>query len=234
MRIVTNYKLIKRNRKIGQITTIASLVVLVIGLIISFTPDPEMFMWSFVALIGGFMLSQVGIFFGNRWGRSPRSDERLVQALKGLDDKYTLYNHITAIPHLLVGPAGIWALCTFPQTGTIIYDEDKDRWKQQGSNWYMKLFAQEGLGKPEQEVRVTLTDIQSYLDKQASIEGLPTAQAAMVFTNPKTVVQAANASIPTLHIEKLKDFIRRQSKESPADFDAIYQLLEILPPESIE
>lgn len=234
MRIITNYKLIKRNRKIGQFTTIGSLVVLVIGLIISFTPDPEMFMWSFVALIGGFMLSQVGIFFGNRWGRSPRSDERLVQALKGLDDKYTLFNHLTVIPHLLVGPAGIWALVPFPQTGTITYDEEKGRWQQKGSNWYMKLFAQEGLGKPEQEVRVTLNDLQTFLDKQTSIEGLPTAQAAMIFTNPKAVVQANNPTIPTLHVDKLKDFIRRQSKESQADYGAIYQLLEILPLESIE
>lgn len=233
MRIITNHKLINRNRKIGQITTIASLVVLVIGLIISFTPDPEMFMWSFVALIGGFMLSQVGIFFGNRWGRSPRADEKLVQALKGLDDKYTLYNYTTAIPHLLVGPAGIWALVSFSQAGTITYDEAKDKWQQKGSNWYMKLFAQEGLGKPEQEVRVTLSDIQSYLDKQKAIENLPTAQAAMVFTNPKAVIQVTNPSIPTLHIDKLKDFVRRQAKDSPADYTAVYELMEILPNESI-
>lgn len=234
MRIVTNHKLIKRNRKIGQFTTIASLAILIVGLVISFTPDPDTFMWSFVALIAGFMLSQVGIFFGNRWGRSPRADEYLVQALKGLDDKYTLYNFTSAVSHLLVGPAGVWALCPFPQIGTITYDEQKNRWVQKGVNFYRRWFMQEGLGKPEQEVQVNLNDIQSFLDKNAKIEGLPTPMAAMVFTNSKAVVQAVNAPIPTLHLDKLKDFIRRQFKENPADLEAIYALQDILPPESIE
>jgi len=234
MRIVTNHKLIKRNRRIGQITTFASLAILIVGLVISFTPDPQTFTWSFVALIAGFMLSQVGIFFGNRWGRSPRSDEFLVQALKGLDDKYTLYNFTTAVSHLLVGPAGIWVFCLFNQPGTITYDEQKNRWVQKNVNLYRRWFMQDGIGKPEQEVQVNLNDIQTYIDKNAKIEGLPTPMAAMVFTHPKVVIQAPDAPIATLAIDKLKDFIRRQSKENPADLEAIYAFQDLFPSESIE
>lgn len=234
MRIVTNHKLIKRNRKIGQITTIASLAILIIGLVISFTPDPNTFMWSFVALIAGFMLSQIGIFFGNRWGRSPRADEYLVQALKGLDDKYTLYNFTTAVSHLLVGPAGIWVFCLFNQPGTITYDEKKNRWAQKSVNIYRRWFMQEGIGRPEQEVQVNLNDIHSFMEKNANIENLPTASAAMVFTHPKAEIQAEEAPIPTLHLEKLKDFIRRQAKTNPADLEAIYAFQDLFPSESIE
>ena len=234
MRIVTNHKLIKRNRRIGQITTFASLAILIVGLVISFTPDPQTFTWSFVALIAGFMLSQVGIFFGNRWGRSPRSDEYLVQALKGLDDKYTLYNFTTAVSHLLVGPAGIWVFCLFNQPGTITYDQQKNRWVQKNVNLYRRWFMQDGIGKPEQEVQVNLNDIQTFIDKNAKIESLPTPMAAMVFTHPKVVIQAPDAPIATLAIDKLKDFIRRQSKENPADLEAIYAFQDLFPSESIE
>ncbi|HEX7971922.1 MAG TPA: folate-binding protein [Thiobacillus sp.] len=136
MKIVTNHKYIRRNKKIGQYTTIASLAILVIGFIISLdTSNPSLFTWSLLALIVGFILSQVGIYFGNRWGRSPRPDEVLATGLKGLEDKYVLYNYMTVTPHLLVGPAGIWILSTFTQRGSISYDAQKKRWNQRGGNF---------------------------------------------------------------------------------------------------
>ena len=77
------------------------------GLYLSFqTTNQLMVTLSFVALLLGFLLSQVGIFFGNRWGRRPGPDELLSAALKGLEDKYTLYHYSTPVYHLLVGSFG--------------------------------------------------------------------------------------------------------------------------------
>ena len=84
MRIIKNEKIIKRNAKIGSIVTILSLVILGGGMYITFT-NPELLNISVIALLVGFILSQVGIFFTTRWGRRPRPDELLDQALKGLD-----------------------------------------------------------------------------------------------------------------------------------------------------
>ena len=70
MKTVTNAKLIKRNAKIGQYTSLGALVVLGIGLYFSFAMK-EKYIYSFVALILGFLMSQVGINFTNRWGRNP-------------------------------------------------------------------------------------------------------------------------------------------------------------------
>jgi O-antigen ligase len=67
MDITTNERLIKRNARIGQITSIVGLVVLAGGMFISFT-KPELFTFSLIALLVGFGLSQIGIYFGNRWG----------------------------------------------------------------------------------------------------------------------------------------------------------------------
>jgi hypothetical protein len=151
MEIKSNERLIKRNARIGQITSITGLAVLAGGMILSFT-RPEMFTISLVALLVGFGLSQIGIYFGNRWGRSPRPDEVLNDALKGLDGRYSIYHYTTPTSHLLVGPAGVWVLMPRHQAGTITYDENKKRWRQKGGNLYLKIFAQESLGRPELEI----------------------------------------------------------------------------------
>jgi len=118
MKIVIDEKLVNRNAKIGQIATIVSLVVLGGGMFLTFQ-KPEMIGVSIAALLVGFLLSQVGVSYTNRWGRSPRPDEQLSQALKGLDKRYTLYHYSTPVSHLLVGPAGLWIFFIKHQKGLI-------------------------------------------------------------------------------------------------------------------
>lgn len=243
MKIVTNLKYIRRNRKIGQFTTFGSLGILVIGFIVSLQPDPALFTYSLIALVVGFILSQVGIYFGNRWGRSPRPDEVLSAGLKGLDDKYVLYNFMTVVPHLLIGPAGIWIISTFTQQGVITYDAEKKRWHQRGGNFLMKVFGQEGLGRPDQDTYALVQDFQKFITKEVDISNLPAPQVAMVFlSDPKKVsVVAPDSPTPAMHVEKLKDFIRRQAKESiirgesrDGDaFDPLRRLQQVLPADSI-
>src|SRR4030065_1598293 len=107
MEIIINERLVRRNARIGQVSSIVGLLVLAGGMYISFARQ-EYFSLSMAALLLGFTLSQVGIYFGNRWGRRPRPDELLSQALKGLDGRYTLYHYGTTASHLLVCPAGVW------------------------------------------------------------------------------------------------------------------------------
>lgn len=223
MEISTNDRLIKRNARIGQITSITGLVVLAGGMFISFT-RPEMFSISLVALLVGFGLSQIGIYFGNRWGRRPRPDEVLNAALKGLDGRYSLYHYTTPSSHLLVGPAGVWVLMPRHQAGTITYDEGKKRWKQKGGNLYLKIFAQENLGRPDLEVGSEIHAVASALEKQLGEGKIPDVQAALVMTNEKCEVDADNAPAPTLEVKKLKDFIRKTAKSKPISLDLVKEI----------
>jgi hypothetical protein len=236
MKIIANTKLINRNKKIGQYTTFGSLAILVGGLILSLNPsaDPNMLFLSFGALIVGFLLSQVGIYFGNRFGRSPRPDERITASLKGLDDRYALYHYLTPVAHLLVGPAGIWILNPYSQKGNFIYDPVKKKWNQQGGNVIMKLFGQEGLGRPDQENYALYQDFTKFLKKEAEVPGLPEPQVAMVFLNPQSSIQAAEAPVPALAVDKLKDFLRKQAKENASYMDTITVFQNMLPAESTE
>ena len=229
MKIITNQKLVKRNQKIGQITTFASLGILALGLYLSF--KQVYISWSFLALMVGFILSQIGIFYGSRWGRSPRPDESITAALKGLDDKYSLYHYSSPVSHLLIGPAGIWILSPYYQKGTITYNEHKKRWVQKGGNLYMKIFAQEGMGRPDLEIQRLKEDMEKYIKKTLPDTTFPEIQTALVFTNETTQVEADNAPAPTLHIKKLKDFIRRQAKENLLNQELITILEEKLPKE---
>lgn len=228
MEIISNEGLIKRNARIGQVTSITGLVVLAGGMFISFT-RPEMFSVSLIALLVGFGLSQIGIYFGNRWGRRPRPDEELSEALKGLDGRYSLYHYTTPTSHLLVGPAGVWVLMPRQQGGTITYDENKKRWRQKGGNLYLKIFAQENLGRPDLEIGSEIHAVASYLESRMDEEEVPEVQVALVMTNERCEVDADNAPAPTLEKKKLKDFIRKTAKGKPISLDLVKEIQSSLP-----
>lgn len=223
MEIATNDQLINRNARIGQITSIAGLLVLGGGLFISFT-RPEMFSISLIALLVGFGLSQIGIYFGNRWGRRPRPDEVLNDALKGLDGRYSLYHYTTPTSHLLIGPAGVWVFLPRQQGGKITYDETKKRWRQKGGNWYLKIFAQESLGRPDLEIESEIQAITSYLEGHLDEEKVPDVNAALVMTNERCEIDAENAPSPTMEAKKLKDFIRKFAKGKPISLDLVKEI----------
>ncbi|MEN6435734.1 MAG: hypothetical protein ABFD14_12845 [Anaerolineaceae bacterium] len=232
MNIITNHKLIKRNRKIGQIATYVSLGILVIGLLITFFRKEEFF-WSIGALILGFIISQVGIYYGKNWGPSPRQDELLAASLKGLDDKYTLYNYTSPIPYLLVGPSGVSPLIPLNQGGLIRYNPAKKRYTQKGGNFYMKLFGQEGIGSPDLDAAANRQTITNFLKDKFTDGNFPEPDPILVFINPKATLDMADSPFTGVTAEKLKDVVRRKAKSNPASLDMIDQIRSLMVQEDI-
>jgi hypothetical protein len=231
MKSVTNQKLIKRNARIGQITSIGALVILGVGLFITFK-YPDKFVYSLGALLLGFILSQVGIFFGNRWGRSPRPDEIINKSLKGFGREFTVYHYVTPTSHLLVGPAGIWTLLPLHQSGTITYE--KKRWRVKGGGFvqtYLRAFGQEGLGRPDQEAGAEIESVRRYL-KRILPEGaeIPEIYAVLLFIHPKVELKnLVDAPLPALKAPDLKDFLREKAKEKPIGTLALEMVSQALP-----
>lgn len=93
----------------------------------------------------------------------------------------------------------------------------------------MKVFGQEGLGRPELETQDAMNDIQKMLAGQPEGVAYPDPRVVLVFTNPNVKLDASEAPVPAVTVEKLKDFIRRQAKENPASIEAIRRLEESLP-----
>jgi hypothetical protein len=216
MKIVTNSKLIKRNAIIGKYSSIAALVILGIGLYITFKL-PEKFAYSMGCLLVGFLLSQFGIYFGNRWGRNPRPDQIINKSLKGLGREYTIYHYISPASHLLIGPAGVLTILPFQQGGRIIYDGK--RWKIKGGGFarsYLRIFGQENIGRPDLEAGSEIKSVTNYLMRILP-EGsqLPDVNAALLFTDPKVELEIENPPLPAMTPKELKEFIKDKSKINP-------------------
>jgi len=231
MKIIKNEKLIQRNSKIGQFTSLASLAVLGIGMYISFQ-KPEYFYYSFGSLILGFILMQVGMFFTNRWGRTPRPDEQLDASLKGLPGETVIYHYVTPVSHLLLGPAGIWILMPFHQRGKVSYE--KNRWKLSGGGFmqtYMTIFGQEGIGRPDLELENQVDSLRKYFSKKLEGDEAPEIKGILVFTNEQVEVDDTGSPIPALQIKKLKEFMRQRSKEQSLGALMLQKLTSALPQE---
>lgn len=228
MNIIKNEKLIKRNSRIGQITSLGALGVLGVGMYLSFT-RPELFVWAVGALLVGFTLTQIGMYFGNRWGRSPRPDEKLDAGLKGLTREYSLYHWTTPVSHLLVGPAGVWVLLPYHQRGQVTYQ--KNRWRLKGGGFlqgYMRIFGQEGIGRPDLEAESEIRSLRKALSRHLEESEIPEINALLVFTAQGVEIEAGDAPLTALPLKKLKNFMRQQAKNraiSPQSVSTIQALL---------
>jgi len=234
MKLVLDEKIIKRNTAIGRYSSLVALLILGGGMYVTFA-FPEQVTLSFGALLVGFLLSQFGIYFGNRWGRRPRTDERLTANLKGLTKDYSLYHYASPVSHLLVGPAGVWIIEPYYQRGTITYE--KGRWRQKGGGFllsYLKIFAQEGLGRPDIEIESDTESLKKFLTKQLGEGQVPPINTVLVFTDERAELKADDAPHPTLKLGALKEFFRKTAKSTPMSAPDFKRVTDVLPQESVE
>jgi hypothetical protein len=210
MKIVADEKKIQRNSRIGQITSLAGFVILLGGMYFVFG-DPNQVNLILVALLAGFILSQVGMYYSNRWGRRP--DKAIDLALKGLDDRYAIYHYAAPAQHVLVGPAGVWVILPYFQLGKITYE--KNRWKQRGGGFiqsYLRFFGQESIGRPDLDVAHDLEVLKEFLAKKLPETELPSIEAVLVFLSDKAQIEAENAPTPTMLGKDLKEYLRKTTK----------------------
>jgi hypothetical protein len=227
MKVITNEKLIKRNSRLGQIATVSGLLVLVGGMVISFR-NPSYASLSWVALLLGFALSQIGLYFGNRWGRHPRPDERLDEGLKSLNDQYSIYHYMTPASHLLVGPSGLWVLMPYHQAGKIVYE--KNRYKLKGGGFmqkYLRIFGQEGLGRPDLEAPAEASTLDKFIKKNIPDMEVIEPNVALVFINDRAELEVKEAPLLTIPIKELKNTIRKSAKVKPLSPEVIKQINEL-------
>ncbi|MBL8098444.1 MAG: hypothetical protein JNK81_04640 [Anaerolineales bacterium] len=232
MKIIKNEKVISRNSKIAQWTSLGALGVLGLGMYLSIA-RPELFAYSLVCLVVGFLMTQVGMYMGNRWGRSPRPYEKIDTGLKGLHSEFHLYHFASPVSHLLVGPAGVWVLLPYHQGGKIYYE--KNRWKNKGGGFfagYMRLFGQEGLGRPDLEAETEIEIVKKFFRKNIADENaIPEVKAALVFTNDNVEVEANDSPLPAMKLKQLKEFMRQMSKNRALSSTKIAEITSLLPKE---
>lgn len=213
MIILRDDQRIARLRRISQITSFLGMGILLAGMLILFLPDSaNLIFYQLVALFFGWMLSQIGIYLGNRYVRDPRPDEVLDEVLRKVARNGRIYHYLLPATHVLLIPSGIIVFVPKYQAGNISVEGDK--WKQTGLG-LRRFFGQERLGNPTREAALSIEAVASYLNKNApSVEEVPIG-GIIVFTNKGNKnLDLKNSSFPAMHYTKLKGYLRQQKQEA--------------------
>jgi len=215
MRIVRDEQLVKKRKKIGQIASLSGLVILILGMVFTWMAprwgiSVQLTLYlPFAALLVGFILSNVGIYYTNRWVRSPRPDEILDTNLKGLGREYVLYHYALPVPHLLLTPGGPVVLAIKTEAGEFTLENGK--WKQKFSvSRMLRFMGQEGLGNPDKEAQYYVDRIRRMLEKCAPDLVKEPIDSMVVFLAENVVLNIGESEIPILRAAKLKGYLRSQ------------------------
>ena len=213
MRVNTNERFIERKTRLGKYCSLAGLAVLTGGMVINFS-KPDLFELSLLCLVAGFAIASIGAYNVSRWVKPPRGDEVLVKSLKGLSNKYRLYNYILPVPHILLTPFGLYVLHCKKVDGDITY-RGNNKWHQKVDiKRRLKLFfgAEQPIGKPTNELAAdmgTLVNIFKRLlpDEEIEING------AVIFTNSDVnLTREADDTVPILQAKEIKKFLIEEQK----------------------
>jgi hypothetical protein len=227
LKVRTDEALIESRQRIGRWAAFGGLAILIGGLVISFrSQTPAMVGVTYGALVVGMFLSSIGIYLADKWVQEPRSDQALENALRGFDDRYTLYNYVLPAEHVLLTPYGLIVLAVKRQGDAVRYADGKWRHEQ---SLYKRIqgLSRERLGDP---IRQMETDIQQMnkligaalpdMDADVPVEG------AVVFTHPEVKLDTGAAPADVVHVKKLQNYVRRADKRQRRLKEEVRQELE--------
>jgi hypothetical protein len=209
MRVYNNEPFIRRRALIGKWGSLGGLGILFLGLLISFYE--RYFYISFACLIVGFLLSQMGTYNAARFTRSPSQHERLERALKGLDDRYVLFNYMLPAAHVLLGPHGLMVFRLKDQPGEI--ECHGNRWKQKKTALrVLSIFGPEGLGNPTQDVEDEFRMLVRFLEKRGiPLDGVP-VEKVVLFLSPAVKLTVEEPTVTVLTAKQLKPYLREPAR----------------------
>jgi hypothetical protein len=220
-----NTRLVRRFSVLSKATIIFGLAMMAIALIISFSRPEEVNSLLSLAL-GGTLLTQFGMVLHNRWGRSPRLDEVLDQALKGLDNRYASFHYFLGTNHALICPSGVFALVPRLEEGDIRYADGK--W------WHVRL--PRGLLRRSSKKAIAISRharSEEHALKKRLQRLLPdrtdvSVQSILVFVSQNANVESKDTPPLTVHIKKLKNTVRRLPRDKSLDVDEIEHLAKTI------
>lgn len=208
MEIIRDEDRIAKMRKRSQQATLVGFLFLIGGFILVFIEIQNLIIFQMLALLAGWILSQIGIYLAHRYARSPRPDEVLDEAVKPVGRNSRMYHWVLPSPHVLLAPAGPIVFNLKYQSGDITAYDDK--WGQKGIG-FRRFFGQEGLGNPYRETEKMIAALASYIREHApGVDEVPIG-ALIVFTSKDIKnLDVKGSSIPAMHYSKVKGFLKQK------------------------
>ena len=248
MRIYTNFDLIKNRGQLGRRLSVAGLLILGVGMLVSLAPgyiqkhsdaawvQSSFVQWAYkggwlylslVALILGFVLGQIGNHYMRRFLRPRRPDTIIAKSLKGFDDRNRLYAWASPIDLAFVGPAGIFAIVGRDLPGKITIRDGKIHTPFSFKK-LLSFFGDESGGRPLDEARAEAEKLEEWLQEKLGADAAVAVQPLVVFTSERAELTVEDADVPVLHYKQLKSFLRSQAKGKSISKSVLLQVVEAL------
>ncbi|TAK13661.1 MAG: hypothetical protein EPO32_04490 [Anaerolineae bacterium] len=228
MKIYNNDALIKRNKQIGMVSALLAPVLMLVGAQF-ITTSREGLLISLALIVVAFILFQIGIAL-RKFGQG--GEIRFAEALKKLDNTYSLFNFVSPAGHLLVGPTGIWILIPRFVRGTLTYNPKRRRWVVLRKSTLNKVLGPlfGSIGRPEFDLANDAEALDLFLQKHWEHEASPHIQGAIVVMNDEGDVDAKDAPVPAVHLGKLRAYIRQHEGKSQMSSGTLKQFTDLLIP----
>lgn len=219
MRIVTNKKLARRNKKLTNYLFFGTFGALILGFVLinaslltGAAPDNLTLIAQSAVLPVLLVLTVVSVRMTNMWARVPRPENAIAEGLKGLSNKSILYNyyHFPA-RHVLICPQGIFAIVTRWHDQEFTFRDGKFYSRRNIISKFFSLIRFDGVGKPLRDAEFARQSVQRAIDEIASdVE----VRALIVFVDPSSRVHfESEPETPVLYADpktspNLKEFMR--------------------------
>ncbi len=219
---------------IGRYTSFLGMAALLGGFALAFFPEgtfantQALLFYQLLALSGGWMISQVGMYLSHRYVREPRPDEVLDDTFKKVAKNGRFYHYILPAPHILLMPYGLIVINAKYQGGEIVVNSD-GKWIQHGVGM-RKYFGQEGIGKPDAEIEKMVQSVAAFLNENApDVEEIPIAPMIVFTTKGVDQLDLKKAAVPAMHFKKVRGFLKQKQNPqnlSKEDYEAVRAALD--------
>ena len=226
MRIVTNHKLVKRNRQMATWLFLGTLGILVGGFIfINYTfftgdvPSNWIVLGQAVALPVVFIMTIYSVRMTNLWARQPYPDKAIEEGLKGISKKSILYNYYhSPARHILIAPQGVFAITTRWHDGKFTVEGEDWKSHKGAMSRFFSAMRMDGVGNPMEDARKATRHVQNIFDDIApDIEVKP----LVIFVSDDVEIEITEPEIDVLYtnekqVPNLSEYMRelnRQQKE---------------------
>lgn len=224
MRVVTNKKLARRNKKITNYLFFGTFGALILGFVLInasiFTGDVPgnlTLIAQSAVLPVLLILTVISVRMTNMWARAPRPEAAIENGLKGLSNKSILYNyyHFPA-RHVLICPQGVFAIATRWHDQAFTFRDGKFYSRRNIISKFFSLIRFDGVGKPLRDAEFARVHVQRAIDE---IDPEIRVQPLVVFVDPTSeVFFESEPETPVLYADpkkspNLKEYMRDAKRQ---------------------
>ena len=230
MRTVRHVDYIKKQKSRSKWLAILGFVILSSAMFLAMLPN--LLLIAYVAMIGGFIMFNMGMQGVGRWTRNPRNDQILDARMKALSDQVTLVHYATLnidgkqreFDHIAIDNDGVVLLNAKEIDGQV--RQKQASWTKQGGI-FRRLFGFSGpqLGNPSLENNRDVPQLEQWLTENGIDAEV---MAATVFLHPKVELDITEPDYPVLHAEELPEFLRERPATEPLAPEQKRRLIELL------